>query len=292
MCAQLHLPNLCAFAQKGGIVLATMLVALLPSKAMAHADVLGMIAVVDEQIRTNGLSGELLLHRADLYRVHQDWSAALKDYEAAEQFRPGLLPVAHGRALVLAASARLAEARGGFDELVHREPTNVSFLLGRARVLAQLSQPVPAIADYTAALALTKNPGAEDFLERAKLQAVVSGPAVALQGLDEGLARLGWTLTLQRLAVDYAAASGKVDDALARLETIQGRSNRGEQWLVLKAEILRQAGRVTEAGAAYVAALAAINELPPRMAQAAQVTALRRKIELAQAELAAPASGK
>lgn len=292
MCTRLHLPNRRGLARCGGVVLATMLVALLPSKARAHADVLGMIAVVDEQIRTNGLSGELLLHRADLYRVHQDWPAALKDYEAAERLRPGLLPVAHGRALVLAACGRLVEARGGFDHLVQREPTNVSFLLGRARVLAQLNQPIPAIADYTAALGLTKNPGAEDFLERAKLQAVVSGPAVALQGLDEGLARLGWTLTLLRLAVDYAAASGKVDDALTRLETIQTRSNRSEQWLVLKAEILRQAGRRSEAGQAYAAAWAAINELPPRMAQAAQMTALRRKIELAQAELAAPAGGK
>lgn len=276
----------------GFLVLALAMMALIPLRALAHADVLGLIAEVDERIRTNGLSGELLLARADLHRVHQDWPAALRDYEAAEKMRPGMPPVAHGRALVLAISGRLAEARDIFDALVQREPTNVSFLLGRARVLAQLNQPAPAIADYTAALALTKTPAAEDFLERAKLQAVVTGPAVALRGLDEGLARLGWTLTLQRLAVDYAAASGNVDDALMRLETIQARSNRSEQWLVVKAEILVQAGRQAEAREAYAAALTAIAALPPRMAQAAQMTALRNKIELAQAKLATAERGK
>jgi tetratricopeptide (TPR) repeat protein len=138
---------------------------------------------------------------------------------------------------------------------------------------------VRAVADYSQAIVNQPSPRAGDYLERAQLQATISGPAVALKGLDEGLARLGWTLTLQMLAVDCEVACGNYDAALTRLETILTRSARRESWLARKGEILHKAARLAESRSTFEAALAAINSLPPRLVAAEKTTALRAGIE-------------
>ena len=255
------------------------LVALLPVAAAAHEDLLLRISLLTERLRTNGPSAEVAFQRAEIYRLHQDWELALQDYAAAA---PGLTNQAEvdlGRALTLVGWGKLNEARSVFDRVLQFNPTNALALLERARVLAQLNEPVLAVADYSQAIVNQPSPRAGDYLERAQLQAAVSGPATALKGLDEGLARLGWTLTLQVLAADYEMALGNHDAALTRLETILARSSRRESWLARKGEILLAAGRLAEAQSSFDSALAAINSLPPRFAASEKMTALRAKIE-------------
>ena len=186
-----------------------------------------------------------------------------------------------GLACVLGEHARTAWVAG----LAVTEPVAPDVDSADARVLAELGAPSQALDDFNTALAHSANPGPEDYLERAKLQAAVSGPAAAVSGLDEGLRKLGWTLTLQRLAVDYSRAAGDSAGALARLETILERANRKENWLALKGEILQQAGRKSEACAAYEDAWKAIGELPPRLVRAGVVVALQTRVEAALAGL-------
>lgn len=261
--------------------------ALWPARVSAHADLLMLIDLVNEAMRTNGATAGRLLERADLNRLHQDWPAALRDYAAAEKGLGNSVQLAQGRALVLVACGKPSEARQVYDEQLRRCPTNAPLLLDRARVLAQLNQPALAIADYTLAFANTAQPRTKDYLERAQLQVAMADPAAAVKGLDEGLARLGWTLTLQRLAVDCAVASGDFGGALARLETILERANRKENWLALKGGILQRAGRKPEALAAYQAGLEAIAELPPQLARAQITVSLRAQLDSAVRELKA-----
>ena len=256
-------------------------VLLLPTAASAHEDLLLRISMLTERLRTNGPSAEVTFQRAEIYRLHQDWELALRDYAAAKSGWTNRADLELGRALTLAGWGRLAEARPVFDAVVGTDPTNSVALLERARILAKLHEPVLALADYSRAIINADHPRAGDYLERAPLQAAVAGPAAALKGLDEGLARLGWTLTLQSLAVDYEVACGNFDAALARWDTIDARSSRHENWLARKGEILRQAGRVDESRRAFESALAAINKLPPRLAAAEKIAALRVKIETA-----------
>ena len=256
-----------------------------PLPGHAHEDLLLRIAGIAEQMRTNGVSAELLLLRAELYRSHQDFVSALRDYDAAAKGLTNSPVLNYGRAQALAGCGDLAKARAVFDEMLDRNPTNAAALLGRARALTQLDLPKLAIADYNRAFTNLTNPHPEDYLERAQLQAAESGPAVAVQGLDEGLARMGWTVTLQRKAIDYDVARGAHDGALTRLETILTRSNRKESWLALRAEILEKAGRKTDARDAFQSALKAINELPARLAMSENTVKLRARIETALAEL-------
>lgn len=257
------------------------LLAIAPLSSHAHEDLLLRIAGIAEQMRTNGISAELLLLRAELYRSHQDFASALRDYDAAAKGLTNSPVLNYGRAQALAGCGDVVKARAVFDEMLDRNPTNATALLGRARALTQLDLPKLAIADYNRAFTNLTNPHPEDYLERARLQAAESGPAVAVQGLDEGLARMGWTVTLQRKASDYDVARGSHDGALTRLETILSRSTRKESWLALRAEILEKAGRKTDARGVFQSALKAIDELPARLAMSENTVKLRARIETA-----------
>ena len=276
------------YAKKTGwLLLGFGLAALLPMTAPAHEDLLLRISLLTERLHTNGPSAEVTFQRAEIYRLHQDWELSLRDYDSAA---PGLTNEAEvdlGRALALVGWGKLLEARSVFDRVLQFNPTNALARLERARVLTQLNEPVLAVADYSQAILHQPNPRAGDYLERAQLQVAVFGPAVALKGLDEGLTRLGWTLTLQVLAVDCEVAGKNFDAALARLETILARSARQESWLARKGQILLKAGRLGEAKRAFETAMAIIKGLPPRLASSERVAALRTEIDASLAALRA-----
>ena len=113
---------------------------------------------------------------------------------------------------------------------------------------------------------------------------------VALQGLDEGLERLGQPITLQLYAIDLELELGRHDAALARLDRIASRADRKETWLVRRGEILEQAGRPAEARAAYVAAIEAVQALPATRRGTRAVSRLQTRAEEALARLDATAT--
>lgn len=255
------------------------LLLVLPGAAPAHEDLIARIALLTEQLSTNRGRGELFFQRAELFRTHQDWVPALWDYDAAEKLLPHSAAIDLGRAQTLTGLGKWADARSVFDRIIATNPTDAAALLGRARVLSQLHQPELAIADYSRAFTNQTSPRPEDYLERARLQVAQSDPVAALQGLDEGLTRLGWMVTLQLRALEYEQACGNYNGALARLETVIARSKRSESWLQLKGEILQKAGRPAAARAAFQAALKAMDELPPRFARSENMVKLRATIE-------------
>ncbi|MBA2646756.1 MAG: tetratricopeptide repeat protein, partial [Pyrinomonadaceae bacterium] len=88
-------------------------------------------------------------------------------------------------------------------------------------------------------------------------------------------------ITLQLAALDLELAQKRYDRALTRLERIAAQSPRKETWLARRGEILEQAGRKTEAHAAYAAALAAIETLPPHRRRVKAVTELETRLRAA-----------
>jgi len=117
----------------------------------------------------------------------------------------------------------------------------------------------------TAAINASTASRPELFIERAQSLAG-EGSAYgkeALQGLDEGIKKLGPLVTLQLSAIEIELQQKNYDGALARLETVAAKSPRKETWLARKGEILVQADRTNEARAAFKAALEAMDTLPP-----------------------------
>ncbi len=245
----------------------------------AHEDLLGRIAAITMQLSTNQDNVDALLQRADLFRLHGNWPEARSDYAAVGKLTPNTAPLLFGLARLNADAGDDRAARAAYDEFISRYPTNGAAFIGRARVLTKLGERKSAIADYSRGLALLTNPQPEEFLERASLQADECGADEALKGLDEGMARLGWVVTFQKVAIEYELKRQRPDQALARLETILARANRKETWLAWKGEILLAAGKAPEAQAAFSASLKAIDALPPRMHTSPVMAELRAKVE-------------
>ena len=86
---------------------------------------------------------------------------------------------------------------------------------------------------------------------------------------------------LELLAIDLELRKKNYDAALARLEQIAAQSQRKEEWLVRRGEILEQAGRAEEAHAAFMQAQAAIESLPPAIGQTTAMTELEARLRAA-----------
>lgn len=254
---------------------------------LAHEDLTARILLLTAQISTNQNNVDALIQRGDMYRLHGNWMEARNDYAAAGKLAPDSGAVLLGQAQLHVDVGEDPAARAAFDEFIARFRTNSVALLGRARVLTRLGERKAAIADYSRAIALAASPQPEEFLERASLQASEFGAEKAIEGLDEGLARLGWVVTFQKAAIDYELKRRRTDQALARLETIIARANRKETWLAWKGEILMAAGKPQEAEGVFLATLKAMDALPPRMRTSPGMVQLRAKVESLLASLRA-----
>lgn len=251
-------------------------VGLLPSFARAHEGLHEQIVAVTAKIKRDPKNASLYLQRGELHRLHRDWARAAADYNRAARLQPGLKVVDLARSKMLFESGRFQRARLTLDRVLKQQPGHYEGLITRARVLAKLGARIEAARDFTAALERSSVPEPELYLERAQ---VIAGDGKrideALSGVDEGIKKLGPLVTLQLAAIDLELRRQNYDAALARLDVVAAQSERKETWLVRRGEILKLAGRQEEARAAFSAALAAIESLPPERRQSRAVTALQ-----------------
>ena len=103
----------------------------------------------------------------------------------------------------------------------------------------------------------------------------------AIAGIDAAVERLGPIPALQLFAIELDVQQGRIDAALVRLDGLAARSPRKETWLARRGEILAQAGRPDEARTAYVAALAALEALPPAPRQTKAIANLEGQVRSA-----------
>jgi hypothetical protein len=71
----------------------------------------------------------------------------------------------------------------------------------------------------------------------------------------------------------------RIDAALKRLDAIRNVSERKEQWWFRRGLLLEQAGRATEAAAAFQSARSAIDSLPERQQRTLAMTEMKRDLE-------------
>ena len=202
---------------------------------------------------------DFLVERADLYREIGSLSRALADYDHALRLDPAR-NVHLGRALVFLQQQRFDDALAATDASIAREPGDARAWRARADALAGLDRDEEAVGALDDAIAVGDPPLPDDYLQRAELLARASHLNDAIAGLDEGLARLGPAVTLQLLAIELERRRGTFDSALARIDDLQERYDRVETVLVLRGDVLAQAGRKEEADAAYTDALQVIEE--------------------------------
>ena len=233
------------------------------SSCSAHADLVEQITALTQQLAAHGESAAVYCERADLYRRHGEFAAALVDISVADRLQTNAPPLALDRARILSDAGRAAEALATIQPFLTREPDHPEALIIRARSHARLGNPTAAVADYDAALAKCAAPGPDLFLERARQQAVLGKLADAARGLDEAITNAPSFSTLQLAAIDYDRQRGAFDSALSRVDGFVARYPVKEPWLTLRAEVLAQAGRNEEANATYQEVLAGLEKYPP-----------------------------
>lgn len=276
----LHRSSACS-TPRTTILLAAL--ALTAAGSFAHGPVHQQIEALTRRIEQAPGGASLYLARGELHRVHRDWSAALSDYEAAAKLDPSLVRVDLCRGRALLEADRPAEARIALDRFLARGPGSAEGLVARARTLSALSDRDAAARDYTSALARLDSPGPELYIERARALASMgdSRRAEAIQGLDEGIRRLGPLVTLELLAIELDLEAKHYDRALERVERVSSQSQRKEGWLVRRGEILGDAGRHQEARAAFAEALTSIESLPTRIRSTRAITDLEARARAA-----------
>lgn len=268
-------------------------VALLGSAGVVHAHqgLHELITAKTREIEQEPVRAELYLERGELHRQHADWDAAMADYERARQRDPNLHEVDLARAKLMIDLNWLQSAELVLREFLQQEPKHAKGYELLGQTLENGKQYEAAAGAYARAIEVDASPRPELYLARARVLAAWGdahlGEAVAV--LDAGINRLGQPLaTLQLAAIDYEVRRGRHDSALERLKTLSAQAERQERWLILRGEILAQAGRSQEAIAAYQSAIRAMDALHPVQRNTTLVLALRSKATKAIETLTTP----
>ena len=256
--------------------------------ALAHDDIEEQIEELTAQIALAPSHADLVLRRGEMHRLHEDWDAAARDFDRAEELDPKLPGLHCARGKLLLDQGKLAAAKRELDRALAIEPMHVEARLTRARVLMKLDNASAALKDYRRVLKDSGRPEPDYYLETADAMVAAGGGnarAEALAIVDEGSARLGSPPQLALRALTLEIELERYDAALARIDRLAAASPRSETWDERRGDVLRQAGREQEARASYQAALDAIARLSPHRAATRATAELKARLEqkLAQA---------
>lgn len=248
-----------------------------PHLALAHAGLDERIVKITATMIVQPQDASLWLERSDLHRRHNHFKDALADLDHAAKLRPGWPMLALGRARIFQDDGRTADALVAVQTFLNAVTNHAEALTIRAHCLLKQRKVAGAITDFSSAISFAPSPSPDLFLERARAQAALGQIANAVKGLDEGIARLGAIPTLQLAAIEYERQQAGFDAALARVEKLTATFPVKEPWLVLRGEILTQAGRLTEAKEVFQRTLAGIGNYPPAKRELEQTIQLQTR---------------
>lgn len=167
------------------------------------------------------------------------------------------------RARICCDAGHAQEAFEAIQTFLQSEPQHAEGLLIRARSRARLGQTEEAVVDYGAAINKSLAPTPDMFLERAHLQARLGKLTEAVQGLDEAISNTPFASPLQLTAIEYDRQREAFDSALTRVDGLVARYPVKEPWLTLRAEVLEQAGRTSDAEKTFRQVIQGIEVYPP-----------------------------
>jgi tetratricopeptide (TPR) repeat protein len=256
-------------------------------KARAHGELHELIRQATQVIQKNPKDPFLYLKRAELHRAHLGWDAAMADIEYAAALSNQWHLLHYARAGLYLDAQWYQSATVAAGRYLAHEPNHVATLIIRARALEKLGYHVAAAKDYTRAIDHSADPGPQLYLERAQALRNHGSTQLnqALRGLDQGLNKLGFMVTLHLAAIEIELELNRVDAALARIDSILARSPRKEHWLTRRGDILQRAGRNQEATEAFQSALEALNTLPPYRRRVPAMVQLEQRIQSTLAQL-------
>lgn len=269
-------------SRKTVVLLTAALLVIRAELARAHGDLHGQIATVSAQIEKEPLNADHYLRRGELRRLHSEFPEAAADFEKAATLHPDWPQAGLAKGRLALSSGNLEAAVAEMDRLLPKYPEYPEGWLIRARARARLADHAGAAKDFTEIIRRVDRPEPDIFLERAAALAASGNEHLheALNGLEEGLAKLGLVMTLDLAALDLELKMKRFDDALRRVDRLAAAAKRQESWLARRGDILLRARRPDDARAAFQKALEAIAALPSHHQATKATTDLRQRITM------------
>lgn len=211
------------------------------SLVWAHGDYHAVVDEIERALKKEPDNADLHFRLAVACQEHGEWTSALVELERAERLAPGKHPVVLIQGQALAKGAQWQAAETVLDEFLIAHPAHAKALAERGRVRMKLNRTDEATHDFRAALANSRHPEPDLFLETAEVLISQGDRSEAAQVLDQGITRLGHIPELLERAIEVAVADGQFEAALSHLEALR-QTQQPEEWLARKAGLLAQAG--------------------------------------------------
>ncbi len=257
------------------------IILLFPSLVSAHGDLHQRIQILTNKIKIDNKDPELFLKRAELYRQHQEWNSAIRDFKKVRELKPQhpLLSYLFGKLLIEA--NKPLEAKKELDQFIKLNPNHGPAFLYRARTWVKLKNNKEAEKDYNQAIQFFTPPEPDLYLERANIVFSMGKPFKerAVQGLDEGIKNIGPIVTLINQAIQFEREIGKYNQAIQRIELLPVKLKSHPFWLNIKGDILIEAGKNEEAKHTFSLALEKIKNFSSRRKQTKATQKLEEEIQ-------------
>ena len=205
---------------------------MLATPAWSHTDLIEQINNLTAELQHQPTDVELLMQRGDLYRRHEDYETAARDFATARKLRPDfpLLDFYQGRLFLETGDATAAERLLKQYLDVHPEHAAAWVLLGDAKMV--LDQPEVAAENYAQAIIRSQKPSPS--LYRLQILALVAAGEQHWSGarkiVDEGLSRFPIEVSLLGLGTDIALAENAPATAIAYIELLPQPILKLPQW--------------------------------------------------------------
>jgi len=190
--------------------------------SFAHPDLILQIESLDVQIKSSPEDTELLIKRGDLYRRHESYPAAAKDFATARKINPdnSLLDFYEGHLLFGSGDFEAAELHFKKYLTNHSEHAKAWGLRGETAI--RLKNPEAAAPYFENAITHAQSPS--PALYRSQILSLVSigqtGWEDASQVVDQGLQHFGLEVSLLGLGIDIALADNQPHKAMQYLDTL------------------------------------------------------------------------
>lgn len=250
------------------------------ASARAHGPFHEEIQALTLELQSKPGEVPLLARRCDIQRAHALWTEAMADLIQLEKLSPSDPTNGLRRGVILLGQGKTEEATPFLEKWVMTHPDGSEERLALAQACMGARHWTNAVREFSIVLASSAEARVQVFLDRAHCQQEAGLPATnILQGLDEGIARIGPSPQLLRQAAEVELSRGAVDAAVARIGVLADRSARKERWWFEQGELFRRGERLEDARRCYSNAIVALEALPPKFQRSLLSVELRRELE-------------
>ncbi|MBK8148011.1 MAG: tetratricopeptide repeat protein [Acidobacteria bacterium] len=186
----------------------------------AHDGIHEQIIAVTAEIKKSPRDAALYLKRAELYRLHREWRNSERDLNTAARLDPTLGVVDLRRGKLLFDMGKFRRSKKFLERFNGAEPQMFEGVLALGRTLAKLGDAAGAARWFKKAIEVSPSDSAEIYVERAEVLANSGSFVEALDGLDEGIAKLGSLVTLETPAIDLEVRLNRFENAIKRIDRI------------------------------------------------------------------------